>query len=1840
MADFKISRLKYTWRGTWATATAYNKDDIIRYGGKSYVCIRQHTSTGFYAEQNYKPIGYTDLQPAWEIMTDGFDWKGAWTASTLWKVGDLVLYGGVLYICIEEHIGTQQFLQNVDKWHTYSSQIKWEGEWADITRYGVGAVVRYNGIVYRCIEEHSSAPTITDAQTGEVTSYPGLEADIEKWEVLFEGIEFKGDWLTGVRYRPNDLVLYGGSLWRCKEGHISGADSTIVFDEAEHWELEASGFQFSEEWDAGITYQQGDVVRHGGYLFYALTTNYNSSPGTSIYQIEDRQDPVDWAIISKGINFRGEWAASELYKTGDVVRRGGHVYVALLDTTADGSSLDYLDAGSWELIITGKNWRNFWEENKNYAVGDVVSFIGNAYECTVEHESSTQNYPGDNGSGYNFWNLLLQAGPNVGMRQRGDMLTWDLSRPLANDGSTFGPTALTIGNEGEVLSIDDVDSLEYRVFGTTTRNFFVSTATGVDDEDPLRGVNIHKPFKTIRAAAEKADDGFEGFTNIRIATGIYEEVLPIIVPARTSLVGTRGNGDTRSAQVRPKPANPNLAGDVNFTADTLTHLGTLLSDIALGVQITPTVGNTEPQVFPAVGEAGSSLATDDITALITDIKDYIFFYISSSGVAPEVVGTNELTTDQDYIKTAAIILANREFLAAEAVAWMRLTYPSYTFDGESCKRDVRKYVDAWVYDIQYTGNYKSLLAARYYKNAVLGSEGEDMFYVRDATVVRNMTVAGLTGTLNPPLVDEIYRRPTGGAYVSLDPGWGPDDDRTWINTRSPYVQNVTTFGYAAIGAKVDGSIHNGGNKSMVANDFTQVISDGVGAWVLNGGRVELVSVFTYYSQIGYFAENGGIIRATNGNNSYGDYGSVANGVDPTETPAYGYVNTRSGQAIVAAAFAGEVNDEILAFEFTNAGQNYTTATYTTIGSGVGVNVVQEEIRDNAVFDVRIITPPDSGRPGGGGYSLIGNNAQTGDDYTLTIASNDLNERSELLGLRVVITSGPGTGQYGYVYDYDFDNKLVTVYRESDGQPGWDNIVAGTPNVVPLTTQSFYRFEPRPIFSKPQTLISQKTLPLTSNWLDIVYGETTDSYTAVEGSIGSGTTIDVVPVTSTWDVIKNGRTYLVTLNNPGAGYQFGQTVTISGDDVGGVTPDNDIRIKITGVSDDSTNSIIGFEASGVAASGKFIATATGVNTGAYSDNGVDWSQMTMPTAGNWRVAAGLNKFVAVKENSNSAAYSLDGISWTAVSLPASRQWVSVAYGGGVFLAIASNLNSAAYSTNGTTWTAVSIPTAGDSTFNEWIDVAYGKGQFVILANSNNLVANMIYNSETNTWTSDFHIMDVVADSSQKDWKSIAYGNNRFVAISTTADIAYSFNGEIWYPGTMPSPDGSTRMHWNSISYGQGVFLALCDTAGQTIGAEPTTGPTNYAVVSYDGLVWEQITLTREQTWTAAAFGTPDVYAGDSTLGNTSGMWIAISSDSTNYCNQIFTGAKAIGRCIVEAGQITEIRLWEPGSGYLEPPTLTVNDPNATSMVYVENRIADGVLAQPSFISRGLGYKTSNTTVRVNGDGFADVIPVGKFVVIDGLTTIPGPGTQLRFGGRTKPYTAVLTQDESQSSDGKYSATFRVTPEFSVDDYIEDDMEVEIRERYSQCRITGHDFLDVGTGNFEQSNYPDLYFTGDFVSAPENEVYEVNGGRVFYTSTDQSGNFRAGELFAVEQATGIVTISADFFDLNGLTELRLGGIRFGSGVVIREFSTDPLFTADSNNVVPTQRAIKAYLTNRLTVGGSELSTASFIAGTVKVGPGVIDSTVDGIIDVPVPVNFDGTARISGAWLAEMMFHRKGF
>ena len=67
-----------------------------------------------------------------------------------------------------------------------------------------------------------------------------------------------------------------------------------------------------------------------------------------------------------------------------------------------------------------------------------------------------------------------------------------------------------------------------------------------------------------------------------------------------------------------------------------------------------------------------------------------------------------------------------------------------------------------------------------------------------------------------------------------------------------------------------------------------------------------------------------------------------------------------------------------------------------------------------------------------------------------------------------------------------------------------------------------------------------------------------------------------------------------------------------------------------------------------------------------------------------------------------------------------------------------------------------------------------------------------------------------------------------------------------------------------------------------------------------------------------------------------------------------------------------------------------------------------------------------------------------------------------------------------------------------------------------------------------------------------------------------------MFEVEQSTGIVTLNASYFQLEGLTELRLGGVTLGgTNALIKEFPKDGTFAPNSNEIVPTQRAVAAYI-----------------------------------------------------------------
>jgi hypothetical protein len=655
--------------------------------------------------------------------------------------------------------------------------------------------------------------------------------------------------------------------------------------------------------------------------------------------------------------------------------------------------------------------------------------------------------------------------------------------------------------------------------------------------------------------------------------------------------------------------------------------------------------------------------------------------------------------------------------------------------------------------------------------------------------------------------------------------------------------------------------------------------------------------------------------------------------------------------------------------------------------------------------------------------------------------------------------------------------------------------------------------------------------------------------------GSGSAISVTTKTGSmnvaaagWDHINPGTQILNTLDNSSVYYieprtvyskpQFSQASVSSGNSVG-LASGTYWQAMAYG-------------------NGLWVAIPSGNSTGAYSTTGNSWTALNLPTTASWTdIDYGNNYWVIINSGTATSYVSKsNGAGWTAATLPINTSWSNLAYGNGVFVAIATGTTNSAYSTNyGFTWSA------GSSLPNQaWSAITYGAGKFVAVASGTNVAA---YSRDGGVnWIS-------ITLPSNTSWNGIAYGNNMFVVVSNTSNTtAYSTDAVNWYSSNLP-------IMADRVVYGQGVFLALSANNTQ-------------AYTSEDGVTWTSRSVSAD-AYGAVAFG----FA----TGTNVGAFATLSA--TNKATSIAAGARTKGRALVTSGIITGINEFEPGSNYTSPPTITFTDPNVTTLATVEPRISNGVLGSPTFINRGSGYNTASTSVKITGNGFADTYQTGLQIVLNNLTRLPSPGDNLVIAGVSQVFKVTSAYSVYNTSAPNLEANVSVSPSVSTANATANGTQVSIRSLYSQARLTGHDFLNIGYGDFETSNYPGFPDAG-YSAVQNNQTVETNYGRVFYTSTDQDGNFKVGSLFGVQQATGIITLSASQFGLTGLSSLSLGGISVGgSSVQITQFSTDQSFTANSDSILPTQKSIKAYLTSRLSQGGSNTFTGQLIAGTVIVG-----------------------------------------
>ena len=214
------------------------------------------------------------------------------------------------------------------------------------------------------------------------------------------------------------------------------------------------------------------------------------------------------------------------------------------------------------------------------------------------------------------------------------------------------------------------------------------------------------------------------------------------------------------------------------------------------------------------------------------------------------------------------------------------------------------------------------------------------------------------------------------------------------------------------------------------------------------------------------------------------------------------------------------------------------------------------------------------------------------------------------------------------------------------------------------------------------------------------------------------------------------------------------------------------------------------------------------------------------------------------------------------------------------------------------------------------------------------------------------------------------------------------------------------------------------------------------------------------------------------------------------------------------------------------------------------------------SSGATATLTSGTVEVNQSGR---------ILVTTFSTLPVAGDSLQFAS----VDGNAFQIQSVSTVTANSVTYRVIV-FSTSraTAVPENITLTVRKEFSLVRLTGHDFLQVGTGGTDTTNWPNN------PTQNPNQDYQVmtnetDPGRVYYTATDDLGNFYVGDQFKVDQATGNVTLDASAFNLSGLESLRLGSVGGLIGAAVNEFSTDGTMSQNSDTKVPTQQAVKTYV-----------------------------------------------------------------
>jgi hypothetical protein len=885
MAEFRLGRLKFNWKGDWQINTAYVIDDIVKLGGNVYVCTQNHTSVG--STSNWFS---TDLSK-WNIHTDGIRNTGDFVTNRYYLTNDIFKYGNKQYRVTTGF--STNFFTTVGAASTnfveYVSGFNGEGNYNSFTEYQAGDVVVYNGNSYVAI-----------TTTG-IDDFPNLNIGT-KWQVLSPGTNPLGinTYRDTETYNQGDLVQIGGDTYRLKVGVATGINPVLN-------QLGIGQTSIVSGVIETITFSGGGTVVGAANSQYFSVPGFGGSGSGATFTIS-RNGSGD--VNTVGINQPGVGysATEQLTVFGALI--GGTTPSDNLTVTV-GTTTSFITGGgaasasdTWELFNTGLNFVGTWSTTTTYYKNSVVEYASSAY-VAIGNSAINGVIPGTDPT---QWGALAIGDSNALLTDKGDILIRDDS----------APTRLGIGETFQALGVSTTGLPVWTTIGDATRVYYVDPELG---EDTFNGSTPDLAFKTLRYASETAsavtnitnfvyskESGISTITapshgilypNITIKlddiefeclSGGNSYDIQNVIYANTTGITTITTTATNFVQngdiVRLRNIEFTCPGGSGITT-------TIFPDGTQGYNFTVTQVNSPTEFEVNVGTStiphiyvqGGLLFVGVTTTVFPDTEVGSYFNVVDvldNDTFTVNVGTSTIT--HTYVSGGTVTNLSPAVIrlsASEFAEQLPIVVPPFTsIVGNTLRASKIRPADGLSPD-NITPNNR-----------------QTMFKLSDATTIQGLNVSGLVGFNYDPtrpyeLDATTIRAGSGttacGIYFAFN-------ENSPILNKSPYVKDCTSFGDpatdgngggAGVGVFIDGGVHPYGNKSMVFDAYTNVLSDGAGFVLDRDARAEIVSCFTYYARWGYYSGGGSRIRSVAGNNSYGDYGVIASGFSTGETPISG-----------------------------------------------------------------------------------------------------------------------------------------------------------------------------------------------------------------------------------------------------------------------------------------------------------------------------------------------------------------------------------------------------------------------------------------------------------------------------------------------------------------------------------------------------------------------------------------------------------------------------------------------------------------------------------------------------------------------------------------------------------------------------------------------------------------------------------------------------------------------------------------------------------------------------------------------------------------------------------------